>query len=73
MKAVPAAFRAVTNQIEAKPFGEVLRRMFRLQGSGSKASPAESTEMMSAALNSLKIMVGAWRFELQTSCAQGKL
>jgi len=28
MKAVPAAFRAVTNQIEAKPFGEVVRSMF---------------------------------------------
>ena len=28
--------------------------------------------MMRGTANLLKIMVGAWRFELQTSCAQGR-
>ena len=28
--------------------------------------------MMPEIANSLKVLVGAWRFELQTSCAQGR-
>ena len=27
--------------------------------------------MIRSMANSLKVLVGAWRFELQTSCAQG--